>query len=140
MRKIASLIGLLAICVSVSVAQEKNEKISRWIHTDNDHKRLIEIRGKAEFNEEYTDIVSVDADGYVKVEESRTEVVVQSLIESSARMSSDYEKATLLVEVSKSYSNDPRVRSVLLKVADTISSDYERGRVLSVLLKTKQTG
>jgi hypothetical protein len=53
-------------------------------------------------------------------------------------MSSDYEKATFLVEVSNVYTGDTRLRSAFLKAVESIKSDYERGRVLSALLKNKQ--
>jgi hypothetical protein len=33
---------------------------------------------------------------------------------------------------------DSRLKSAFLKALETIKSDYERGRVLSVLLKNKQ--
>jgi hypothetical protein len=55
-------------------------------------------------------------------------------------MSSDYEKATLLLEVSNSYTGDTRLKGLFLKAVETIKSDYERGRVLSALLKNKQIG
>lgn len=70
---------VVALCVLVLavvgvIAQKKDDdrsSLSRWIHQDNDHKRMVEIRGKAEFNEEYTDVNSVTPGGYVRVEESR---------------------------------------------------------------------
>jgi hypothetical protein len=53
-------------------------------------------------------------------------------------ISSDYEKATFLIAVSNVYTGDSRLKSAFLKAVETIKSDYERGRVLSVLLKNKQ--
>jgi abortive infection bacteriophage resistance protein len=60
------------------------------------------------------------------------------LLDSAAEFTSDYEKATFLIEVSNVYTGDTRLRSAFLKAVETIRSDYERGRVLSVLLKNKQ--
>lgn len=57
------------------------------------------------------------------------------LDESARKISSDYEKATLLVHVLKNDLGDPAVRSAFFDAANTLSSDYERGRVLAVLLK-----
>jgi hypothetical protein len=62
------------------------------------------------------------------------------LLDSAAAMSSDYEKATLLMEVSNVYTGDTRLKGLFLKAVETIKSDYERGRVLSALLKNKQIG
>ena len=59
---------------------------------------------------------------------------------SISRFVSDYEKATFLVEISNVYTGDTRLRSAFLKAVETIKSDYERGRVLSTLLKNKQIG
>ena len=66
--------------------------------------------------------------------------MLRLLLDSATEMSSDYEKATLLVEVSNAYTGDSRLKSAFLKAVETIKSDYERGRVLSVLLKNKQIG
>jgi len=69
-----------------------------------------------------------------------SEEVLRMLLDSAAAMSSDNEKATLLMEVSNAYTGDTRLKSEFLKVVETIKSDYERGRVLSALLKNKQIG
>lgn len=73
----------------------------------------------------------------VKTGKLSEDTLVQ-LLDSVAGISSDYEKATLLLEVSAAYAGDARLRSAFLKVVETIKSDYERGRVLSALLKNKQ--
>ena len=62
------------------------------------------------------------------------------LLDAAVGISSDYEKAPFLVEVSTVYTGDTRLRSAFLKAVESITSDYERGRVLSVLLKNKQIG
>ena len=64
--------------------------------------------------------------------------MLRLLLDSAAELSSDYEKATFLIEVSNVYTGDTRLRSAFLKAVETIKSDYERGRVLSTLLKNKQ--
>ena len=46
----------------------------------------------------------------------------------------------LLLEASRAYTGEGRLREAFLKAVETIKSDYERGRVLSALLKNKQIG
>lgn len=53
----------------------------------------------------------------------------------SSALSSDYEKATLLIKILKNNLTDGDVRAAFFKMADTLTSDYERGRVLAVLFK-----
>ena len=71
---------------------------------------------------------------------NQSEEVLRLLLEAATEISSDYEKATLLIEVSNVYTGDTRLRSEFLKAVESIKSDYERGRVLSTLLKNKQIG
>jgi hypothetical protein len=68
------------------------------------------------------------------------EAVLSGMIDSASRMSSDYEKASFLMEASNAYAGDQRFREPFLKAVETIKSDYERGRVLSALMKNKQIG
>jgi hypothetical protein len=68
-----------------------------------------------------------------------SEAALTQLLDSAATISSDYEKASLLLEASRAYTGD-RLRGAFLKAVETIKSDYERGRVLSALLKNKQIG
>ena len=74
------------------------------------------------------------------VRKNQSEEVLRLLLDSAAGISSDYEKATFLVEVSNVYTGDTRLKNAFLKAVETIKSDYERGRVLSALLKNKQIG
>ena len=67
----------------------------------------------------------------------REEIWLQ-MLEVAASISSDHEKATFLLEASKVFELNPRVRSAFLKTVETIKSDHERGRVLSALLRNKQ--
>jgi len=71
---------------------------------------------------------------------NQSEEVLRLLLDAAVGIGSDYEKATFLVEVSNVYTGDTRLRSAFLKAAESIKSDYERGRVLSALLKNKQIG
>ena len=50
-------------------------------------------------------------------------------MESAAQIQSDYEKASFLIEALGRYQSEPRLRTALINVAKTISSEYERGRV-----------
>lgn len=50
-------------------------------------------------------------------------------------ISSDYEKAQLLVKMSESYLVSDAMRGIYIEGVTTIGSDYERGRALSAMLK-----
>lgn len=69
-----------------------------------------------------------------------SEDVLAGMLASAMRITSDYEKATFLLEASNAYTGDARLRDLFLKAVETIGSEYERGRVLSALLKNKQIG
>jgi len=56
-------------------------------------------------------------------------------LKSASTISSDYEKAQLLLKVAHSASSDDAVRAALVEAAKTITSEYERGRVLSAVFK-----
>jgi hypothetical protein len=57
------------------------------------------------------------------------------LSQNSRALTSDYEKATLLIKILKNNLTDMDVRAAFFATANTLTSDYERGRVLAVLLK-----
>ncbi|HWO02223.1 MAG TPA: hypothetical protein VNS63_23460 [Blastocatellia bacterium] len=59
----------------------------------------------------------------------------QALRLAATQISSDYEKAQLLVDMSGSYLTNDEMRAIYIEGVDTISSDYERGRALAALLK-----
>jgi hypothetical protein len=65
------LIAFSLMCTTVQKTTQKSEKqsVSTWVMTDDNLTRRIEIHGKAEFNDEYTDIVRVSEGGSVRVEE-----------------------------------------------------------------------
>jgi len=76
----ARILWLLASFVAVLIAspmpqlraqksRDETQSNTTWIQQDGDQKRLLEIRGKAEFNDDYTDIKSVTEGGWVIVEE-----------------------------------------------------------------------
>lgn len=54
---------------------------------------------------------------------------LSDLVRSAARMKSDYEKASFLIEAMNHYRGDAQLRAAFLETARTISSEYERGRV-----------
>ena len=66
--------------------------------------------------------------------------VLAQMLDSLATISSDHEKATFLLEASRLYTGEVGLRNAFLKATETIKSEYERGRVLSALLRNKQLG
>src|SRR5215204_229265 len=76
MRKqiILTLCLLAAGLTAQTFGQKNNDDLgskSRWEHSDNGWRRMVETRGKAEFTDYYTDIKDVTPGGYVRVEEER---------------------------------------------------------------------
>jgi bla regulator protein blaR1 len=59
----------------------------------------------------------------------------QALRLAGTQLSSDYEKAQLLVKMSDTYLTSDEMRGIYIEAVNTIQSDYERGRALSALLK-----
>ena len=57
------------------------------------------------------------------------------MLKSSSVIKSDYEKATFLIEAAQLFAGETGLRSAFLEVVETITSEYERGRVLSSLAK-----
>lgn len=66
--------------------------------------------------------------------------VLAPMLESATGIESDYEKASFLIEAAPLYLSDAALRSAFLRTVNTISSDYERGRVLSLVAKKTQLG
>jgi len=54
---------------------------------------------------------------------------LSDLVQSAARIQSDSEKASFLIEAMSHYRADAHLRAVFLETARTIGSEYERGRV-----------
>ena len=57
-----------------------------------------------------------------------------AVAKSAARMTSDYDKAELLLTVANHYIRDDELRTAYLNAAGTITSSYDQGRVLLPLL------
>ena len=57
------------------------------------------------------------------------------MLKSSSVIKSDYEKATFLIEAAQLFAGETRLRPAFLEVIETITSEHERGRVLSNLAK-----
>jgi hypothetical protein len=73
-RKLVLLLAPIAAFFMTSTvdAQKKQDDtrtVITWEHSDDGLKRRLEIRGKAEFNDEYTDIKDVSEGGVVRIEE-----------------------------------------------------------------------
>ena len=79
LRKVILLLApLAAVFVPTAVyhgfAQDKKvdgRSVMTWEHSDDGWRRRLEVRGKAEFNDDYTDVKDVSDDGVVRIEEMR---------------------------------------------------------------------
>ncbi len=77
LRKLVLLLAPIAAIFlpSHGLAQQKQQDETRsvmtWEHSDNGFRQRLEIRGKAEFNDDYTDVKDVSEDGVVRIEEVR---------------------------------------------------------------------
>ena len=80
----ARILWLLASVLAILIAsplprleaqktRDETQSVTRWEHNDSDAKlmRRLEMRGKAEFTDDYTDIKSVSEGGWVIIEERR---------------------------------------------------------------------
>ena len=63
------------------------------------------------------------------------EMVRQVLRQAATELTSDYEKAQLLIKISENYLHNEGQRAIYLEGVNTINSDYEKGRTLSALIK-----
>jgi hypothetical protein len=66
--------------------------------------------------------------------------VLGPMLASASAIGSDYEKAGFLIEAASFYLADRDLRAAFLQTVNAIDSDYERGRVLSVVSKRMQLG
>jgi hypothetical protein len=55
----------------VAAQTDKSDSRYVWESDDDGWKRRVEIRGKAEYTDDYTDIKSISEGGYVRIEETR---------------------------------------------------------------------
>jgi len=60
---------------------------------------------------------------------------ISALLDSSAAIGSDFEQASLLLDVVKAYPIEGPLRAPFFRVVDTIDSAFERGRVLQAVAK-----
>src|SRR2546421_150108 len=67
----ASCVFLKAIDTLAQKRQDETRSTMRWEQSDDGSKVRVEIQGKAEFTEDYTDIRDVSEGGYVRIEEDR---------------------------------------------------------------------
>jgi hypothetical protein len=65
------LLALATVTTYAQTGKEKTEGTTRWQWSDDGLKLRLEIRGKAEFTEDYTDIKDVAEGGSVRIEEDR---------------------------------------------------------------------
>ncbi|MBD0372273.1 MAG: hypothetical protein ICV60_15630 [Pyrinomonadaceae bacterium] len=78
---ILSLLAISILCLQATalrlMAQERRTTTTttdshvNWIWDDGNWKRSVEIRGRAEFTDDYTDIKSISDGGFVRIEEKR---------------------------------------------------------------------
>src|SRR5688500_8984003 len=52
-----------------STTKSETRSTSRWQWNEDSWSRKVEVRGKVEFNEEYSDVSSLTDDGYLELEE-----------------------------------------------------------------------
>ena len=77
----ARVLCLLASCMALLLSaplpayaqksRDESQSTMRWEHSDDGLRRRLEIRGKAEFTDDYSDIKSVTEGGWVIIEEHR---------------------------------------------------------------------
>src|SRR6476661_1558229 len=61
----------LASSARAQTVTDELKHTSRWQQTDNDLKRMVEIKGRVEFTDDYTEVRDVTPGGYLKIEEER---------------------------------------------------------------------
>lgn len=67
----ASFVFLRAPTTLAQKQKDETRSTMRWEQSDDGLKMRVEIQGKAEFTEDYTDIRDVSEGGYVRIEEDR---------------------------------------------------------------------
>lgn len=68
---LAAILLQLSAAVQVSAQSARTDSRSTWAWQDDDWKKRVEIRGRAEFTDDYSDIKSVSDGGSVLIEETR---------------------------------------------------------------------
>jgi len=161
--QLALLIAFSPMSTTVQKTTQKSEtqSVSTWVMTDDNQTRRIEIRGKAEFNDEYTDVISVSEGGSVRVEEkiggvsrryevrkANTQLLRAYYVNGSARPIDDNAKkwiAQLVLEAVRQggFDADVRVQRILsrggikavLAEIDLVHSDYAKRLYFQSLIK-----
>jgi hypothetical protein len=110
------------------------ETADRYLSTGELIAVLFETTGKIESDYERHRVLS---SVLRKQPDSR---VLGPMLEAAKTIGSDYEKASFLIEAAPLYLSDAGLRSAFMRTVNTISSDYERGRVLSFVSKRTQLG
>ena len=68
---VASLVFMKTIGTLAQKPKEETRSTTTWEQSDDGLKMRVEIRGKAEFTDDYTDIRDVSEGGFVRIEEDR---------------------------------------------------------------------
>lgn len=110
------------------------ESVDKYLRTDKMVPVFFEATGKIGSDYEHHRVLSA------VVQRRPGRRVLSPMLESAAKISSDYEKASFLIEAATLYMAEADLRSAFLQAVNSISSDYERGRVLSFVAKKTQFG
>lgn len=163
---LASVAALIFSTPTIGLHAQKSRDESksnmRWMHTDDGLKRSLEIRGKAEFTDDYTDIKTVSEGGWVIIEEHRDrqsfrfevrrdaggQVVRSFFVNGAARPLDESAKSWLAKFVLDAVRQggidaEKRVQTILgqrgvtgvLAEIDQISGDYAKRRYYEELIK-----
>jgi hypothetical protein len=72
------------------------------------------------------------------IDRSLSEPLVIALIRNAGSISSDYERATVLVRVAEKHDLSSEARTVYIDIAETIRSEHEQTRTLAALVKAER--
>lgn len=125
------LLGVLRTAASITSDHDKGNVLKEAARFELDNARVASAYFQA------VDTITSDHErrGVLAalLKGKRGAAVLSRMLESAARMSSDYEKATFLVQAASAYEADDKLREAFLKTVNTIKSDHDRGRVLSAM-------
>jgi uncharacterized protein YeeX (DUF496 family) len=160
-----SLLLLFSIFAGISAQTQSTtdelESTSRWQQTDDDWKRMVEIKGRAEFTDDYKDVRDVTPGGYVKIEEERDgtshryevrhasggsltrSYFVDGMSHAIDQAARDWIAKTLLQAVRHGFDAENRAQSILrqrgvagvLAEIDQIEGDYAKRHYFEALIK-----
>lgn len=159
---VALLISSPLWAINAQKNRDESHSVWRWEHSDNGLKRRFEMRGKAEFTDDYTDIKTVSEGGWVIIEEHRDaqsyryevrqdatgQITRAFFVNGAARAMDDSAKSWLAKFVLDAVRQggvdaEKRVQQILgqrgvagvLAEIDQIGSDYAKRRYYQELLK-----